>query len=121
MCNLETLKRIEVVNLHSWIAKYLKEHNISFEIIDDQLRYKYINSAIKKLNLEDSFSATDIITEIDVVLSYNQITDLSSYLRVSRNGTYKKLGRNQRMQVWEIISEYFEMLNDSQKQSGGFL
>lgn len=115
MCNLETLKRIEVVNLHSWIAKYLKEHNISFEIIDDQLRYKYINSAIKKLNLEDSFSATDIITEIDVVLSYNQITDLSSYLRVSRNGTYKKLGRNQRMQVWEIISEYFEMLNDSQK------
>jgi hypothetical protein len=54
MCNLETLKRIEVVNLHSWIAKYLKEHNISFEIIDDQLRYKYINSAIKKLNLDET-------------------------------------------------------------------
>ncbi len=115
MCNLDTLNRIEVVNLHSWIAKYLKEHNISFDIIDDQLRYKYINSAIKKLNLEDSYSVSDIVTEIDVVLSYNQITDLSSYLRVSRNGTYKKLGRNQRMQVWQVISEYFEMLNDSQK------
>lgn len=115
MCSLDTLNRIEVVNLHSWIAKYLKDHNISFDIIDDQLRYKYINSAIKKLNLEDNYSVSDIVTEIDVVLSYNQITDLSSYLRVSRNGTYKKLGRNQRMQVWQVISEYFEMLNDSQK------
>lgn len=115
MCSLDTLNRIEVINLHSWIAKYLKEHSISFDIIDDQLRYEYIDYAIKKLSLEDSFTVSDIATEIDVVLSFNQITDLYSYLRVSRNGTYKKLGRNQRMQVWQIVSEYLEMLNESQK------
>lgn len=115
MCSLDALNRIEVINLHSWIAKYLKEHNIPFDIIDDQLRNNYINFAINKLNLESSYSVEDIKTEIDAVLSYNQITDLSSYLKVSRNGTYKKLGRNQREQVWQIISEYFEKLNETHK------
>lgn len=112
---MESLKRIEVTNIHEWISKYLRDHQIKFQIIDDQTRRCFINNAIHKLQLEDNYTADDIITEIDVVLSFYQISDLSTYLKVSRNGTYKKLGRVQRNQVWDIISEYFEMLNEAEK------
>lgn len=113
MCNLESLNRIEVINLHSWIAKYLKEHNISFKIIDDETRAIFIESAITRVGLEQDYTLSDVITEIDVVLSYHQVMDLDSYLRVSRNGAFKKLGRSQRKEVWNIISEYLEMLHES--------
>lgn len=115
MCTMESLKRIEVTNIHEWISKYLKDHQIKFQIIDDQTRRGFINNAIHKLQLEDNFTADDIITEIDVVMSFYQVSDLSTYLKVSRNGTYKKLGRLQRTQVWDIVSEYFEMLNEAEK------
>ncbi|MDK2961423.1 MAG: hypothetical protein PWP20_549 [Eubacteriaceae bacterium] len=115
MCTMESLKRIEVINIHEWIAKYLKDHKIKFQIIDDQTRRKFITDAIQKLKLQDIYTVNDIITEIDVVMSFYQVSDLSTYLKVSRNGTYKKLGRLQRTQVWDIVSEYFEMLNEAEK------
>lgn len=115
MCTMESLKRIEVINIHEWIAKYLKDHQIKFQIIDNQTRRTFIANAIQKLQLHDNFTVNDIITEIDVVMSFYQVSDLSTYLKVSRNGTYKKLGRLQRTQVWGIVSEYFEMLNEAEK------
>ncbi|HHV30357.1 3'-5' exonuclease [Acetivibrio mesophilus] len=116
MCDLEVLKRIEVVHLYSWIAKYMKRINVSFDIIDDEDRKTLIGYAIDKAGYNRNYTVQDIIHEIDIVLKYNQITDIESYLKVSRNGAYKKLGRNQRKEVWSIISEYFELLHQMDKQ-----
>ncbi|MEJ6949416.1 UvrD-helicase domain-containing protein [Natronospora cellulosivora (SeqCode)] len=113
MCGLESLSRIEVINLHSWIAQYLRRHNIDFKIIDEKKRIRFINKAIDIAGFQDEYTVSDIITEIDVVLSYHQIMDLNSYLRVSRNGAFKKLGRNQRKEVWQILSQYFELLHEA--------
>jgi superfamily I DNA/RNA helicase/mRNA-degrading endonuclease RelE of RelBE toxin-antitoxin system len=112
MCDLEILKRIEVVHLHSLIAKYLKKYNVTFNIIDDKTRKILIGYAISKAGCESEYSVNDIVQELDVVFSFYMITDKETYLKVSRNGTYKKLGRNQRGDVWRIISEYYELLHD---------
>ncbi len=116
MCSIDTLRRIEVVNLHSLIANYLKKHKLKFKIVDDQSRYKFARHALQKLGLDTIYSENDILQEIDAVISYYQLTDYNAYLKVSRNGTYKKLGKSQRMEMWSILSEYFEMLNESNQK-----
>jgi len=112
MCDFEALKRIEVTHLHSLIAKYLQKYNVSFNIVDDKTRQQLIGYAINKAGFDGEYSVNDIIQELDIVFSFHQITDKDTYLRVSRNGTYKKLGRNQRNDVWLIISEYYELLHE---------
>lgn len=113
MCDLDTLKRIEVIHLHSLIAKYLKKYNVTFNIIDDKTRQTLIGYAINKAGFENEYTVNDISQELDVVFSFYMIADKDAYLKVSRNGTYKKLGRNQRGDVWNIISEYYELLHDT--------
>lgn len=118
MCDLDTLKRIEVVNLHALIKKYMDAYNYPFKILyDNKQRIEWINYAIEKSGYEKIYTAYDITQEIDIVLAYYGITKLEEYLRVSRNGTYKKLGRIQRKEIWEIIDEYFEILyNEGYKE-----
>ena len=112
MCGFESLKRIEVVHLHSLIAKYLKKYKVSFNIVDDKTRQTLIEYAISKTGFENEYTINDIIQELDIVFSFYQITHKETYLKVSRNGTYKKLGRNQRNDIWTIISEYYELLHE---------
>lgn len=111
MCGLETLKRIEVVNLHSLIKKYLDKYSYPFKILyDKKLRVDFVEEAIERAGKAELFNVKDIIQEIDIVLSYYGISTLEDYLKVSRNGTYKKLGKNQRIELWDIIREYNEIL-----------
>jgi mRNA-degrading endonuclease RelE of RelBE toxin-antitoxin system len=112
MCGFDALKKIEVVHLHSLIAKYLKKYNVSFNIIDEKTRYTLVGYAISKASFEYGYTVNDIIQELDIVFSFYRIMSKETYLKVSRNGTYKKLGRNQRDEVWSIVSEYYELLHE---------
>ncbi len=110
MCSIDVLKRIDVKNLYSLVATYLRERGINFNIISDSDRKEFLSKAIEICGLSDYYTYRDIRREIDVVFKFYQIEDRRTYLRVSRNGTYKKYGKNQRNDIWDIYLEYLNLL-----------
>lgn len=115
MCSLEDLRRIDVVNLHSWLAKYLRGHGVHFEIIKYKERVRILDQSIKIYGEELEISVKEVADEIDSVISYHGITTLEEYLRVSRKGMGRKLGKRQRETMWRIARGYFKYIYDAGK------
>jgi len=114
MCSLKDLRRIQIVNLHSWLSRYLRRHGVEFNIVSSDEKKRYISEAMVRTSTDIKASVADIIREIDQVLAYNQIIDLNSYLKVSRKGLKKALGKNQRIDMWSVIEQYFIILSENQ-------
>lgn len=112
--NLETLlhglcgpefARIEVVNLHRWVAQFLRGQGIQFAVAE---------SAEIEACWRDTFSARGvgewseafIRGEWTAVVQAQGIATLDEYLRAPRSGRRVRLSRPQRALLWEILAEY---------------
>ncbi|MDJ0841897.1 MAG: AAA family ATPase [Acidobacteriota bacterium] len=105
ICSEELMKRIEVVNLDSWVARYLRKIKDPADILyDPQLRDQLWERALvrKRIDLPDNFFRE----EWDRVVQPNSIDTLESYKRVSRVGRGTRLDRRQRIAVWQVLDEY---------------
>lgn len=114
MCSMEELKRIDVKNIDALIADYLRKYEIKYRIVTDSQRSELINEAIIRTNQEKQYTVNDIINEIDIVIKNNNIITLDDYLSISRIGAYKKAGKNQRLEMWDIYTEYLQILRDNE-------
>lgn len=112
ICSLETMKRIEVVNLDKWVMQYLNKRNYSFGLLfsfDD--RKKLWESALDVMPSELSFPEAFYRDEWDKVIQPQSIETLDQYKRASRIGRGTSLKRSDRIKVWRVFDAYRSLLN----------
>ncbi|MBW1895603.1 MAG: DEAD/DEAH box helicase [Deltaproteobacteria bacterium] len=112
LCSADIMRRIEVINIDAWVARFLKQNGYDHQIVfEQQLRPLFenaLNQADEALQLPDQFYRD----EWDMVIQQQGLSDLASYVRASRTGRGRRLSRRDRPKVWTVFEEYRSQLND---------
>jgi superfamily I DNA/RNA helicase len=101
----ECIDRIEVVHLHSWAVKFLRDHGMVVEIASPETIEACWEEAI--LEADDLAWDTGFFRqEWEQVVQANGIQTQDEYLRVPRTGRGKTVSRPQRARIWRVFANY---------------
>jgi superfamily I DNA/RNA helicase len=111
------MKRIDVVNIDTWVSNFLQKHDYNYNILYheqglDDFWDKAYNLAPENPDLPKEFYRE----EWSAVIQNNGISDLSDYMRVSRIGRGRRLTRGERKKIWQVFEEYRSLLNAENKK-----
>lgn len=116
ICSLDTLAKIEVINLDRWVTQYLRQLNYEYTILfnSDDKRYweKALDLAKADLELPEVFYQE----EWRKVIQPQSIATLDQYKRASRVGRGTRLNRSERVSVWPVFEEYRNLLTQNKKK-----
>lgn len=104
LCGLEFV-RIEVVNLHRWVAQFLRGQGIGFEVAEPseiEACWRDTFSARGAGDWSEAFARG----EWTAVVQAQGIATLEDYLRAPRTGRRVRLPRPQRAALWSLFAEY---------------
>ena len=110
MCGDE-FRRIEVVHLHAWAARFLRRLGRELKIATAKDVNEMLSAAIQEtddLGLPEGFFAD----EWQQVVQAQDIDDETGYLRARRVGRGTRLSRRQRADVWRVFERYREIRSD---------
>lgn len=102
-------ERIEVVHLHSWAARFLRDQGRKFEVASPSELDTCWDEAIRIAGVRD-FEPGFLRQEWEQVVQANEIENAAGYLKVPRTGRGRTLSRLQRQKVWTVFERYVEAL-----------
>lgn len=103
--------RLEIVNLHSWAARFMRRHGVEFRIIPEYEKTQLWEMACAELDSLD-FPVSFYIDEWDQIVQHQNIDSRDAYFGARRVGRGTRLGRKQRAAVWKVCERYRHLLND---------
>lgn len=113
LCNAETMKKIEVLNLDAWVHAYLRskryEHTIIYSRKKDSASDAWqLALAVKDpaLDLPSSFYEE----ELDQIILAQGISSRDDYRQARRTGRRVLLSRAKRDAIWPVFEEYRRQL-----------
>ncbi|MHA6963451.1 UvrD-helicase domain-containing protein [Zobellella denitrificans] len=111
ICSQETLARIEVINLDSWVMNYLKKQGYDYGLLADaqQERELWQQAYSEKpagVDLELAFFREEWAR----VIQPQSVTTLDEYKKASRIGRGTRLNRQQRVDIWPIFERFRHLL-----------
>ena len=113
ICTLEELRRIEVVHLDSWVNQFLKESGFSAQIAYDEISGLW-EKAVFMANVDLPFEPTFYEEEWNRVVISQEALSLERYIKANRKGRGTRLDRKKRMQVWQVIEAYQNLMKENQ-------
>jgi superfamily I DNA/RNA helicase/mRNA-degrading endonuclease RelE of RelBE toxin-antitoxin system len=114
ICDLEELRRIEVVNFDAWVSRFLREHGFTYLIIYDNDTDKLWEEAIARSGENTGYSPTFYSEEWSKIVAAQEAFTQEKYLKASRLGRGTRLDRKARMQVWSVFEEYLALMKERQ-------
>lgn len=112
LCDVQTLRRIEVTNLDAWVHHFLKSNGYDHRIVfGDELDMLWANA----LNLapeDPALSQEFYRSEWSRIIQPRGIETREAYLTASRSGRGRALTRRQRAAIWPVFEEYRAQLNE---------
>ena len=115
ICRQSELDKIEVINIDSWVHKFLKRNNYGYNIVfpndNNTLRKKCWNLALDAKPFELDFSDHFYEEEWRLVVQEQGISTKQEYIRAKRTGRGTRLNRKERLLVWATFEEYLLQLN----------
>ncbi len=116
ICPVETLSRIDVVNLDAWVSTFLRtqgyRHQVVFDEDENEAWAFALNQAPADLKLTPNFYRS----EWEQVIQAQNITDSDGYLRAFRIGRGTRLPREAKKRIWPVFQEYRAQLNEQGKK-----
>lgn len=113
MCSRDEWEQIEVVNLDAWVKRFLEKQGFPMKLtFEDPSASELWPKAIEVGGAGTAFSADFIRGEWDNVVQAHGIEDEQGYLKASRIGRARRLGRSERVQLWPIFAEYRALLSE---------
>jgi mRNA-degrading endonuclease RelE of RelBE toxin-antitoxin system len=112
LCNEREFKRLEVNNIHSWAAQFLREHGVEPVIVaNDQRRnaWRRVTEEHDALHLSASFYED----EWNQVVMGQDIAEQWGYLSAERTGRGVRLSRSQRVDAWKVLAGYKQWLAEN--------
>lgn len=115
ICTVEELRRIDIVNIDSWVGQYLTAHGYSSKITYnemeiDKLWTEAVNSVEDNLGLTNEFFKEEWNR---VVVSQEAFT-IQQYLNAKRNGRGTGLDRKKRILIWKVFENYQNLMKEYQ-------
>ena len=101
--------RIEVVHLHAWAARFLRDLGRKVEVAGPDELEACWDEAIRRSG-EGEFDAGFLRQEWEQVVQAHEIQAAADYLKVARTGRGRTLSRPQRRRVWTVFEHYVEAL-----------
>jgi superfamily I DNA/RNA helicase/mRNA-degrading endonuclease RelE of RelBE toxin-antitoxin system len=115
ICRQSELDKIEVINIDSWVHKFLKRNSYGYNIVfpndSNPVRKKCWNLALDAKPFELDFSDHFYEEEWRLVIQEQGITTKEEYIRAKRTGRGTRLNRKERVLVWATFEEYLLQLN----------
>lgn len=111
VADIETLKRIEVINLDKWVNEFLKRQNYTYTI-----DYKKVDEILKSVIASDlanlRFTESFYKEEWNKVILNQNITTKEEYIKASRIGRGTKLTRLERIGIWNIFQNFIDEMSN---------
>ena len=111
LCSQEAFTRLEVTNLHSWVADFMRKQGHPFRIVSDPERRRLFELATTEARAP--FPLSFYTDEWDHVVQAQSVENRDDYLTARRVGRGTRLNRRQRAEVWQVLSRYRELLDES--------
>jgi superfamily I DNA/RNA helicase/mRNA-degrading endonuclease RelE of RelBE toxin-antitoxin system len=111
ICSNEQMRRIEIINLDSWVQQFLQKQGYEFKLTfqGQNARNKAkecwqeaLSNRSQEVNLSEAFYRD----EWEQIISAQGITEMRDYFKVSRKGRGTALDRNTRKKIWLVFQEY---------------
>jgi Txe/YoeB family toxin of Txe-Axe toxin-antitoxin module len=115
ICSIESLKRIEVVNIDSWVADFLRKRSHPYSIIYNIERQSLWDDAIMVYEGDDAFSKQFFVDEWDQIIQQQGITTMKDYFKAKRVGRGRSLRVQQRKAIWPVFKEFRRLLDERMK------
>lgn len=112
ICSIEELRRIEVTNLDSWMATFLREQDYRAEIIYDDKALSLWEEAIASAGETLGFPPNFYADEWNRVIVANEAFSLPLYVKAPRIGRGTRLDRKKRLQIWKVIEAYQRLMKE---------
>lgn len=111
----ECMNRIEVVHLHAWAMRFMKDQGHRFDIafgddLDNCWEQAYLEAD------DGEFDVGFLRQELEQVIQANGIETQAEYLQVPRTGRGRTLTRPQRGRVWKVFEHYLKVLEQRGQQ-----
>jgi len=111
----ECMDRLEVVHLHAWAVRFLREEGMTVEIASPETIETCWEEAV--LEADDvSWDTGFLRQEWEQVVQVNGILTQDEYLRVPRTGRGRTVSRPQRANIWKVFEHYRNALAKRKQQ-----
>ncbi|MCL2147368.1 MAG: AAA family ATPase, partial [Synergistaceae bacterium] len=114
ICVVDEMRKIEVVNLDSWVLQFLRENDFSYKIEYDEVIDKLWEDAIARSGESIDLPPSFYPDEWTNVVTTQEAFTKDKYLKASRLGRGTRLDRKTRLQVWNIFEEYLALMKERQ-------
>lgn len=109
------MDRLEVIHLHAWAVRFLREHGITVEVASpDTIEQCWEEAVLEGDNL--AWDTGFFRQEWEQVVQANGIQTQDEYLRVSRIGRGRTVSRPQRARIWKVFERYHNALEKLHQQ-----
>lgn len=114
ICTVEELRKIDVVNLDSWVAQFLREQGYSAEIVYDEKVHEVWEKVVAENDLDSEYSTSFYEDEYNRVVVAQEAFSLEKYVKASRAGRGTRLDRKKRMRIWKVFEAYQNAMKERQ-------
>lgn len=109
ICSEAEYKRIEVINLDAWVARFMREINYHVKPVYGATLRKLWDDAIDDVQPELPFDRRFYQDEWErVALAYGKLTK-NSYLNAPRVGRGTRLDRAKKLKVWKVFEAFINL------------
>lgn len=112
ICSPDLMKKIDVVNIDSWVFNFLKQNRYDYRIIYGRSLEVMWEKACYVASSELTLSTSFYVDEWEKVIVPNSIFTKEEYLKVPRIGRGTRLDRKMRSLVWEVFEEFRAIMNE---------
>lgn len=112
ICSVEEMRRIEVVNLDAWVARFLREQGFPTNLIYGEQVNELWEEALALSGVNIGYGAGFFAEEWTRVLANQEDFNKDTYLFASRVGRGARLDRGKRLQVWRVFEEFQNLLRE---------
>lgn len=114
ICSTLEMRRIEVINLDAWVARFLREQGYGAKIIYGEAVCKIWEDAMAMADDELGFTAGFYEEEWNRVVVAQEAFSLPLYVKATRSGRGTRLDRKKRMRVWKVMEAYQNLMKERQ-------
>ena len=115
ICTVEELRRIDVINLDSWVTQYLSSHGYSAKVTYKDSEIDSLWKEAMNLDIDElGFSRDFYKEEWNRIIVAQECFTAQQYMNAKRNGRGTSLDRKKRILVWKVIENYQNLMKEQQ-------
>lgn len=120
VASVDQMRKIEVINLDSWVSSFLKDQGYEYKIVYDKEYESVWNEAISIAGGTMDYTRNFYIDEWVKVVQSQEAYSKEKYVKASRIGRGLRLDRIKRIKIWDVFEEYIHLMDEKKLRDPEF-